>query len=257
MATKLLHLQITTDNETGFNRRARNLVSWQKVDLPPDYVHTVNNYVGFNFLDVKADNKLRGILGCLMTHRAAWEKFLKSGIEWVLITEDDCVPDSNLSQEIFNIEALFSEHDITKPTIIQLAHFVTPVLTLSRLVACISHMIFFRGKVKDAYVTHLSYGTHCYLLNRPMAEFFLKHLTGSLIPIDDQMIAASKNPLYSDLFFLRRLKSLANQDLFESAIDQSNVTYSNTKNSKWQVKNMILSIAEAQCNRVNLKDLFV
>jgi hypothetical protein len=85
-----------------------------------------------------------------------------------------------------------------------------------------------------------------------MAIFLLETLSGSLVPIDDQFISASRNSVYRDITFTRRLQSRIDQDLKDSAIDQSNMEFANRSGFISDLISILLSLADADSERKSL-----
>jgi len=215
-------------------------------------VHSNNPFVEFIFLSHPANSRIRGMRGCLETHRQAWELLISENYPYALITEDDTIPDKKLHDEISLIEEIFKDSTLHKPCLIQLAHFIPPRITLKRFLVALFHLLKYRGPVRNAYVEMLSFGTHGYVINRDMAIFLLGTLSGCLVPIDDQFISASRNSLYSDMTFTRRLRSRINQDLKDSAIDQSNLEFANRSGFISDLISILLSLADADSDRKSL-----
>ena len=248
----MIHIQITTDNEIGLDRRQRNYSHWEKCGLKPTHVHSKNPFVEFAFLSQPANSKVRGMRGCLETHRRAWELLIAEGHPYALVTEDDAIPDEKLLDEISLIQEIFKDSSLHKPCLIQLAHFIPPKITLKRFLVAVFHMLKYRGPVRNAYVDKLSFGSHGYVINQDMAIFLLGTLNGCLVPIDDQFISASRNSVYRDVTFTRRLRSRINQDLKDSAIDQSNMEFANRSGFISNLISIFLSLADADGERKSL-----
>lgn len=248
----MIHLQITTDNEIGLDRRQRNYSHWEKRGLKPTYVHSSNPFVDFIFLSHPANSRVRGMRGCLETHRKAWELLISENHPYALITEDDAIPDEKLHDEISLIQEILKASTLRKPCLIQLAHFIPPKITPKRFLVSMFHILKYRGPLRNAYVEKLSFGTHGYVINRDMAIFLLGTLSGCLVPIDDQFISASRNSVYKDMTFTRRLRSRIDQDLKDSAIDQSNMKFANSSGFISNLISILLSLADADCERKSL-----
>jgi len=164
---------------------------------------------------------LRGISGCLDTHKEAWRKFLNEKEKFLLITEDDSVPCAGLDIELKDILGRLIDKEAREPMLIQLGVLEPAPLTPKRSVVALKHIFQYKGKLSGKYVRKLSFGTHGYLINKPMAEFLLTTVSGSLIPIDDQFMHASRNSNFHSVYFQRRMFSLIDQDMLDSSIEVS------------------------------------
>jgi hypothetical protein len=215
-------------------------------------VYSKNPFVEFIFLSHPANSRIRGMRGCLETHRKAWALLISENYPYALITEDDAIPDKKLHDEISLIEEILKDSTLHKPCLIQLAHFIPPKITLKRFLVALFHLLKYRGPVRNAYVDTLSFGTHGYVVNRDMAIFLLGTLSGSLVPIDDQFISASHNSVYRDITFTRRLRSIINQDLKDSAIDESNMEFASRSGFISDLVSILLSLADADSERKSL-----
>ena len=120
MFCNLVHFQITTENEIGLARRHRTIERWIQLNLPPTYISKGNDFIDLSFFNSQLNRKLRGISGCLDTHRHAWHKFVKEDVEYLLITEDDSVPKEGLEKELEEILKQIIVKGIQAPILIQL-----------------------------------------------------------------------------------------------------------------------------------------
>jgi GR25 family glycosyltransferase involved in LPS biosynthesis len=254
MFADLLHFQITTQNEIGLARRSRNINKWLKFGLEPTYISTNNEFVSLTFLDSSLNRKLRGISGCLDTHKEAWRKFLKKEERFLLITEDDSVPLTGLDTELKTFLGQFVNRQAHEPMLIQLGVSEPAPLTPKRIVVALKHILQFRGKLSKKYVRNLSFGTHGYLVNKSMAEFLLTTISGSLIPIDDQFRHASRNPSFHLVYFQRRMISLIDQDALDSSIEISVRKNSINFKNKSKLVEILTALADSDCDRLELLD---
>jgi GR25 family glycosyltransferase involved in LPS biosynthesis len=254
MESIFAHMQITTDNEIGEIRRARNIENWKNLGIIPTYITTNNQYKDSAYFSESLNSKMRGVSGCLDTHRKAWEIFLSGKSNWVLITEDDAIPAINLVSEIDKILNDNVLCNMQTPTIFQLGYLNPAELTFKRIIAATIHLIRYRGAIENTYIRHLSFGTHGYLINRNMAHFLLNNLSGSLIPIDNQFISASRNQTFSQVNFYRRVMSLIDQDLIDSSIDLSQTQQSNGANSKSKFLSTLAALADSDSNRLKINN---
>lgn len=183
---KILHFSITTNNKVGAARRVLHTPDWESVNLPPTYI----------FADVpKIQKSLLGRqslfltqLSCTQTHQVAWKKFLATSSKWLLVTEDDaCVSDIAFFKNIESFpEKLPKEKSAT---IVQLGHVVFPKLTWKKLINSISNLSKMKSKqVPKVFTNNFSYGTHCYLINREMADLLLEMDSAGHLGLDAHLM---------------------------------------------------------------------
>ena len=256
-----MHLQITTKNIIGEARRSRTIDSWRRLGLEPTYVWTQNRATAFQYFSPELNSYIRGATGCINSHRAAWARFLESNNTYCLITEDDSIPEHNLVFEIEQIESFgihFSElqtdSSIPKPLIVQLGWFVFPKTSIWRVVSAIIHLVLIRGPIRHGYTRGFTFGTHCYLINREMAEFMSKALSSSILPLDVQLKNLSEYYIGSGINFLRPIQCFAHQERLDSLImnqlDRSGFRNNLTRN----LATLVQSIGDAKTERFNIKD---
>ena len=252
MFVNLVHFQITTENEVGLARRHRNIERWIQLNLPPTYISKGNDFIDLSFFNSALNRKLRGISGCLDTHRLAWHEFVKGDAEYLLITEDDSVPKEGLEKELAVILNLIIVKGIQTPTLIQLGTSEPAGLTLKRTIVALKHGVQYKGSLFGPYVRHLSFGTHGYLLNKPMAEFLLNTISGSLVPIDIQFMLASRNPDFFPIIFQRRMLSLIDQEMLDSSIEVAVQKKWRASRRESKVSAYLKAIADSDCARSSL-----
>ena len=252
------HLQITTENRVGAGRRERNSGYWAHLNLSPTFISQDFELKNSEFFDKNLKQRLTGIGGCIVTHREAWAKINLAGKGFYLITEDDSIPTDNFRNKLVEIEKDLSrlELDIYQktvdekietpiPTLIQLGWSVNQRFSLKQLIVSIKHLIFYRGALANSYVRNFSYGTHCYLINKEMAQFLLENISSNSIPLDVQFILLSQNPNYASL---RLFRSLENYSLQERADSNIEIDISTTVNPTL-TSIRIQSLANANCHR--------
>lgn len=121
--------------------------------------------------DVEAGTWLYGYrlsatqVGCALSHREAYGKFLQSAVDWALICEDDACPNEDFTLAVDWI----LNHRFTNPVVIQL-------YTAGRVLAGRERLRIRRGICLQRLVTH-SPGTVAYMINRSAAQIALNHAT--------------------------------------------------------------------------------
>lgn len=116
MKTYLINLDRSTDRLAVMNERMSAIgitaervsgVEGAKLDLKSENI-AVPNYKYPRSLTL-------GEIGCFLSHRKCWEKFVQSGDEWALILEDDCIFHKAASRYLTTIDWI--------PSGCQLVHF--------------------------------------------------------------------------------------------------------------------------------------
>jgi GR25 family glycosyltransferase involved in LPS biosynthesis len=252
------HLQITTKNSLGIGRRERNSGYWTNLHLSPHFVSQTFELKSAEFFDENLKQKISGIGGCIATHRKAWSKISSGNKGFYLITEDDSLPTGNfldklyeIERELFHVEFNSDKKRVDEkfespvPILIQLGWSVNQRFSLKQLIASLKHLIIYRGAISNSYVRYFSYGTHCYLLNKEMAEFLLANISSTSIPLDVQFILLSQNPNYATLRLFRSLENYSFQERADSniEIDVSRLSDPTLTSIKIQ------SLANANCHR--------
>lgn len=228
------HYQITTMDEIGERRRLRTIEFWRELDLSPDYVDSENPEIAYPFFSESLNRRMRGIAGCLNTHREAWKSFLESEYDLALITEDDAIPSVKIGSEIDKIQRYLSGRSLStaptkmdainhfgRPSLIQLGWHLYPKLSFKQFLVAVYHLVKYRGPVTNGYVRGFSYATHCYLINREMAIFLLDKLSSEGLPIDIQFINFANFHVYSECNFLRSCQNYATQERLDSSIESA------------------------------------
>ena len=251
-------MQITTENTVGIGRRNRNSKKWVNLNLSPNFVSQNYDLEQAEYFDINLQQKLKGVGGCIATHRNAWSQICSLGEGFYLITEDDAVPSINFLQKIEEIANELRNEDVGSitlttiklhpkhlPTLIQLGWSVNRYFSTRQLMASIKHLIVFRGRAKNSYVRKFSYGTHCYLLNKEMAQFLLANISSYSIPLDVQFIMLSQNLDFASLCIVRTLENYSYQERIDSNIESRILTDTNPSSASIRIQ----SLANANCPR--------
>lgn len=251
-------MQITTENTVGIGRRNRNSEKWVELNLRPNFVSQNYDLEQAEYFDIDLQQKLKGVGGCIATHRNAWSQICSLGEGFYLITEDDAVPSTNFLKKIEEIANELRDGDVDSitlttlkfhpkylPTLIQLGWSVNRHFSARQLLASIKHIIVFRGQIKNSYVRNFSYGTHCYLLNKEMAKFLLANISSYSIPLDVQFIMLSQNLDFASLCILRTLENYSFQERIDSNIESQILTDSTPNSASIKIQ----SLANANCDR--------
>ncbi len=260
----MLHLQVTTENEIGLGRRKRTISFWEDLELKPKYVQTeILQAERYPFYSGELNRYLNASIGCLKTHRKAWEIFLESSHDLALISEDDAVPSTNLIREIEKLRtglqqaAYFpirtqSKESFTRPILVQLGWHTFPHLKLKQLIAALTHVIKFRGPIKQGYVRQFSFGMHLYLLNREMARILLDSISSEALPVDLQIVTLSNFYTGTEILFMRSLYNLAVQERLDSSIEFTLKNESKSLGIWAYLRMRIQTLADAKSMRYSL-----
>ena len=253
------HLQITTTNDIGAERRARTLNYWKKIDLSPEYVSSPPILEYTNGFTNDVIRKIMGVAGCLQAHRKAWEIVAESSDGIFLISEDDCVPVKDFLAELNEIlqEPFLKSGNLeigetqrgSQGFLLQIGWTSHLNLSIKGFLVYLYHIIKYRGPLKAHYVRHLAFGTHCYLLNPEMAKFLIANISSNHIPIDLQFISLSTNPNYLSLKIVRTIKNLSFQEGLDSNIENSNFDQIRKANKFIAMRQHIESLSLADCSR--------
>jgi GR25 family glycosyltransferase involved in LPS biosynthesis len=254
----MLHLQVTTANETGLQRQKRNIPRWQALGIEPTLVMTPMPEDTWYFFSDNLRKYLRGSKGCLETHRKSWRIFLETDDELCLISEDDAVPKPGLKSELERFSEVFglpvrkkaNSTDIVM--LAQLGWHLFPGNSLKRLLSALSHTVRFRGPICEAYTKGFTYGTHTYLLNRNMAKYLLQTLTSETLPLDVQLKTLSEYYIGTEILFLRPIRGLSHQERRDSGIIQIIKTEKVERISIRNFREVIHSLADSTSRRFYL-----
>lgn len=122
-------------------------------------------------------------IGCYLSHYNTWKEFLKTNEEYGIVCEDDVIFD----KKILNIDSLYQKikKSINSSTIPPIAIFIS---TLS---------IFYDKKniadLPDLWrVTGRFFGTGCYLINKPMANYIIQNAFPIEVQVDSYLAFLAK-----------------------------------------------------------------
>lgn len=232
MNQSFYHYQITTMNEIGEKRRSKFLELWKELDLAPDYVDSKNRETAYPFFSESFNRQVRGLAGCLNTHRKAWKLFLESEYDLALITEDDAVPSVKIGTEIEKIQSYLANRPLSdlpitidaigqfgKPALIQLGWFPFPKVRFRQFIVALYHLVRYKGPVLNGYVRGYVFSTHCYLINREMATFLLDNVSSEGLPMDLQFMTVVNYYPYRECDILRSCQNYATQERLDSSIE--------------------------------------
>ena len=207
----------TTDNSNGRKRIERNKNKWVNLGLTPIYV-TSKLESAFNNRIKYSTSLLNGQFGCHQTHQRAWREFLKTNSMFILITEDDAFPinGDDLIKEI-EIFAQFCSED-SAPKFLQLGHVIFPKLNFVKWIVALSKFIRIKKIYQGKYINTLSYGTHCYLINRSMAEFLITVNPYGILGLDTILINIANSELGRNFDFRRLIFPVCLQERLDSSI---------------------------------------
>jgi GR25 family glycosyltransferase involved in LPS biosynthesis len=257
----ILHLQISTENEVGHARRNRNLRFWLEMGIEPTIITTPTEMDAWTFFSDDLRRYIRGSKGCLVTHRAAWQKFLESGEELCLISEDDAIPEFDVKKQIYSLSQ-FLEMTVgleldeeSKPILVQLGWHLFPRITFRQVLVSAFHFMKFHGPVKNGYTRGFSYGTHTYVLNRNMAEYISQTITSETIPLDVQLKTLSEFYIGSEILFVRANFNYSHQERLDSGIVNISAREYLKKQKFLSLRECIQSLADANSTRYDLRTL--
>jgi hypothetical protein len=237
-----LHLSCTTDSISGAQRVERNEGKWAKLGLKPIYV---TSKVESKFEDRFQFNSklLNAQYGCHKTHQKAWNDFLKTDSLIALITEDDAFP-INCDEIIREIE-IFSRDssDPSIPKFLQLGHVIFPKLNFKKCVVATMKYIGSKRRTKTRYTRKLSYGTHCYLVNRRMAEFLVSFDPYGILGLDVILMNLADSEFGNNFEFRRLIFPVSLQERIDSSIP-TNQEYKGRDFNELTVRERIACIAE-------------
>lgn len=204
MGERIVHLAITTPNQIGHQRRSMHHADWLSVNLEPKYIYA-NLPKKISEPKYLASNRLyQAQLSCTQTHRLAWKEFLSTDFEYCLITEDDA--SASDSEFFHSLDSLIRDTVYrNKPVIVQLGAVVFARPALSKIMKSIANLFLsirlmkIRFRPRFVYTREFSYGTHCYLLNRLMAEVLCEIDDVGYIGLDAHLMAFLNHSLGKDI----------------------------------------------------------
>lgn len=121
----------------------------------------------------RTKGRTKGQLGCSISHRTLWKSMIANDMPWMIIAEDDVVPECDMEQMKHTIDQM--------PTDTDMLHFGC---TNNLWGSCKRKRSFQDG---FSYLTKFS-GTHCYLItNKGARKYFARWGNDISIPIDIQL----------------------------------------------------------------------
>lgn len=253
-------------NKIGERRRSKFLKLWKELDLTPVSVDSKNKETVYSFFSESLNLHVRGIAGCLNTHRKAWKLFLESEYDLALITEDDAIPSVKIGTEIAKIQGYLANHPLSdlpitvdaigqfaKPILIQLGWFPFPKVAFRQFIAAVYHLVRYKGPVLNGYVRGYSFSAHCYLINREMATFLLDNISSEGLPMDLQFMTLANYHAYRECEILRSCQNYATQERIDSSIESEafwGVGSKDTVISRLLV--WVQSLADAKGSRISI-----
>ncbi len=212
-----IHFCCTTDSDNGRKRVTRNRNFWSNLGLSPRYIAT-KIAISFDVLEVSRQGLALAQFGCYQTHREVWREFLATDFSVALVTEDDAFP-IDQKELVSQIEKFTLESSKnSKKKLLQLGHVIFPAINPKKLFAGFFKYILMRRKRIQGYTENLSFGTHCYLINRDMAEFLATFEPNGILGLDVTLMALSRSELASDMDMKRLIYPVSLQERIDSSI---------------------------------------
>lgn len=238
-----MNLVCSLDNIPSKGRLQRIIPLWDSQGLTfTPVIGQLPNVLRFEGLrDVEMLS--RGQLGCYQTHLQAWSSFLLSKCDWCLVIEDDAIPLVN-SQFKKRLDSLKKQYHKTEfPCFIQIGHVPFSRITSLKLIIALYKFIFKAPKLLRGYTSELSYGTHCYLINRSMASFLIEFSATGILGLDTIFIQLSKSPLAKNFVMKRRIFPLSLQERADSSIP-ADQEYKGRISNKLTIRERLSCISE-------------
>lgn len=241
----VLHLACTLDSPIGTSRRSRTQKIWAEENLSPIYVFG-KPHIGEELIfdSPQKKNLAAGQLGCYSTHKIAWNTFLETQEEFCLITEDDAilVNRNTFSTLLANLTQDYSSTE--KPLLIQLGHVTFQNVGIKQFLLATIKFLRNPLSVCNGFTTRLSFGTHCYLINREMARFLSQFPPSGMLGLDVVLIHFSRSQLANDMVIQRRILPISIQERIDSSIPAVQ-DYKGRTDSRLTFREIISSISQS------------
>lgn len=168
----------------------------------------------------------KGTIGCSLSHKKAWEEFLKSDYEFALIFEDDVIFNPNELRS--SVDAAIKNKRLWDILSFEILHNGFP-LKVANL---------YENKFLSVYLTNITH-SGCYILNRKAAKQYLQKLFPIFMGLDHYITASWE----FDIKFLGVEPRIVRQNFGNSQIKTSESRKFN--DIKTKLSNALYSIERA------------